>query len=148
MFFTYNEHEVMDVLTGPKRRRRWLPDENLAMMRKSNESGKTFSMVARRDVVSSNQLFHGRQMHQDGRPSAVSGGEEVVPASELSYGLKQIRELQRMLGKMTMENEILREPVEVATPRKWMRARPHCLGPSSSEAGLGRSRCSVLKCGK
>lgn len=38
--------------------------------------------------------------------------EEVVPASELSAALKQIRELQRLLGKKTMENEILKEAVD------------------------------------
>lgn len=44
----------------------------------------------------------------------------MVPASELSDALKQIRELQRMLGKKTMEAEILKEAVEIARSRKWI----------------------------
>ena len=56
--------------------------------------------------------------------SAVSAGEEVVPASELSDALKQIRELQRLLGKKTMENEILKEAVEVMKSRKWLARSP------------------------
>jgi len=69
-------------------------------------------MVARQHGVNPNQLFHWRKLYQDGSLSAVKAGEEVVPASELADALKQIRELQRMLGKKTMENEILREAVE------------------------------------
>lgn len=34
--------------------------------------------------------------------------------------LKQIRELQRMLGKKTMENETLREAVEYGRSKKWI----------------------------
>lgn len=46
-------------------------------------------------------------MFKDGSLSAVSAGEEVVPASELAEALRQIRELQRLLGKKTEEVEIL-----------------------------------------
>ncbi|MDR5777036.1 MULTISPECIES: IS3 family transposase [unclassified Caballeronia] len=103
----------MEVLTGPERRRRWSADEKLAMVRETFEPGKTVSMVARLHGINPNQLFQWRKLHQDGSLSAVSAGEEVVPASELSDALKQIKELQRLLGKKTMENEILREAVEV-----------------------------------
>ncbi|MFC0574609.1 IS3 family transposase [Paraburkholderia solisilvae] len=103
----------MEVLTGPERRRRWSADEKLAMVRETFEPGKTVSMVARLHGINPNQLFQWRKLHQDGSLSAVSAGEEVVPASELGDALKQIKELQRLLGKKTMENEILREAVEV-----------------------------------
>lgn len=46
--------------------------------------------------------------------TAVSAGETLVPALELSDALKQIRELERTLGKKTMEAEILKEAVEIA----------------------------------
>lgn len=47
-----------------------------------------------------------------------------MPASELGDALKQIKELQRLLGKKTMENEILREAVEVMKSRKWIARSP------------------------
>lgn len=75
------------------------------MVRESNEPGQTVSMVARRHGVNPNQLFHWRKLYQDGGLSAVDAGEQVVAASELADALKRIRELQRMLGKKTMENE-------------------------------------------
>ncbi|MCP1121614.1 IS3 family transposase [Robbsia andropogonis] len=82
------------------------------------EPGKTVSMVARQHGVNPNQLFHWKKLYQDGSLSAVSAGEEVVPASELSDALKQIRELQRLLGKKTVEVEILKEAVEYGRHKK------------------------------
>ncbi|GAB5097632.1 hypothetical protein YK56LOC_42680 [Caballeronia sp. HLA56] len=125
---TNNKNEVMEVLTGPERRRRWSADEKLAMVRETFEPGKTVSMVARLHGINPNQLFQWRKLHQDGSLSAVSAGEEVVPASELSDALKQIKELQRLLGKKTMENEILREAVEVMKSRKWIARSPSLPG--------------------
>ena len=128
MFLTNNKQEVMEVLTGPERRRRWSAEEKLAMVRESFEPGKTVSMVARQHGVNPNQLFHWRKLHQDGGLSAVSAGEEVVPASELSDALKQIKELQRMLGKKTMEVETLREAVEYGRAKKWIARSPSLPG--------------------
>ncbi|HBO5114250.1 hypothetical protein I5K46_24590 [Pseudomonas aeruginosa] len=61
---------------------------------------------------------------KDGSPSAVSAGEAVVPASELADALKQIRKLRRILGKKTMEAEILKEAVEISRSRKWIAHAP------------------------
>ncbi|HBO4117414.1 transposase [Pseudomonas aeruginosa] len=76
-------------------------------------------------------LFNWRKLYQDGSRSAVSAGEAVVPASELVDALKQIRELQRMLGKKTMETEILKEAVEIARSRKWIAHSPLLPGATS-----------------
>jgi len=51
----------------------------------------------------SEPALHWCKLYQDGSLSAVSAGEEEVPASELSNALKQVGELQRLLGKRTME---------------------------------------------
>ena len=58
-----------------------------------------------------NQLFKWRSNSKKGL-TAITAGEDVVPASELAAAIKQIRELQRLLRKKTMENEILKEAVE------------------------------------
>nr|WP_200999657.1 IS3 family transposase [Pseudomonas cichorii] len=105
-------------LLGQERRRRWSPEQKLAMVRESLEPGQSVSVVARRNGINANQLFLWRKLYQEGSLSAVSAGEAVVPASELNDALKQIRELQRMLGKKTMEAEVLKEAVEIARSRK------------------------------
>nr|CCA83336.1 transposase [blood disease bacterium R229] len=76
MFMTSSNQEVMEVLTGPERRRRWSVEEKLAMVRESFEPGKTVSMVARQHGVNPNQVFQWRKLYQDGSLSAVSAGEE------------------------------------------------------------------------
>lgn len=111
-------------ILGRERRRRWSVEEKLAMVRESFEPGHSVSLVARQHGINPNQLFHWRKLYQDGSLSAVSAGEAVVPASELAEAAKQIRELQRLLGKKTMEVEILKEAVEIAQSRKWIARAP------------------------
>jgi transposase len=54
-----------------------------------------------------------------GALTAATAGEEVVPASDYRALEAQVAELQRLLGKKTMENEILREAVSrAAGPKK------------------------------
>lgn len=51
-----------------------------------------------------------------------------MPASELAAANKQIRELQRLLGKKTMEAEILKEAVEFLLAKKWIAHAPSLPG--------------------
>jgi transposase len=50
--------------------------------------------------------------------TAAGGGEEVVPASDNRALQNQVRELHRLLGKKTLEAEILKEALERATGSK------------------------------
>lgn len=43
-----------------------------------------------------------------------------MPASELDSAMKQIKELERLLGKMTMGNKLLKEAVEYGRQKKWI----------------------------
>jgi transposase len=115
-----NEVEVL----GAERRRRWAASEKLAMVRETYEPGMTVSLVARQHGINPNQLFHWRKLERVGALTAVGAGETVVPAAELEAARRQIRELQRLLGKKTLEAEILREAVEVARDRKWIARSP------------------------
>lgn len=90
-------------------------------MFRAGEVGFAGCAPARREP---NQLFHWRKLYQGGSLSAFKAGEEVVPESELADALKPIRELQRMLGKKTIEIEILREAVEYCRARKWIAHSP------------------------
>lgn len=80
--------------------------------------GRT-ALVARRHGIAGNQLFTWRRLMAQGALTAAGAGEEVVPASEYRATQQQIRELHRLLGNKTLENEILREAVErVSGPQK------------------------------
>lgn len=102
---------MIDVLGPERRRRRTRRKKWLSFSRA--EPGMTVSMVARQHGVAASQLFLWRKQYQDGSLTAVTSGEQVVPASELAAAMKQIKELQRMLGKKTMEVELLREAVDI-----------------------------------
>ncbi|EFI4502457.1 IS3 family transposase, partial [Escherichia coli] len=113
---------MIDVL-GPEKRRRRTTQEKIAIVQQSFEPGMTVSPVARQHGVAASQLFLWRKQYQEGSLTAVAAGEQVVPASELAAAMKQIKELQRLLGKKTMENELLKEAVEYGRAKKLDSAR-------------------------
>ncbi|QER73506.1 IS3 family transposase (plasmid) [Escherichia coli] len=114
--------QMIDVL-GPEKRRRRTTQEKIAIVQQSFEPGMTVSLVARQHGVAASQLFLWRKQYQEGSLTAVAAGEQVVPASELAAAMKQIKELQRLLGKKTMENELLKEAVEYGRGKKVDSAR-------------------------
>lgn len=123
MFMTTTNDTHIEV-PGQERRLRWSVEEKLAMVRESMEPGQTAPSVARRRGVNPSQLFQWRKLYQDGSLSAVSSGQAIVPSSELAEAMKQIRQLQRMLGQKTLEAEILKEAVEYGRAKKWIAHTP------------------------
>ncbi|ENZ8314228.1 MAG: transposase [Klebsiella pneumoniae] len=109
---------MIDVL-GPEKRRRRTTQEKIAIVQQSFKPGMAVSLVARQHGVAASQLFLWRKQCQEGSLTAVAAGEQVVPASELVAAMKQIKELQRLLGKKTMENELLKEAVEYGRAKKF-----------------------------
>jgi transposase len=109
----------IEVLYGPQRRRHWTAAEKLSTVQKTYEPDATLSLVARRHRVDPNQLFRWRKLAAQGALTATSAQEEVVAASEYRAVQNQVRELQRLIGRKTLEAEILKEALEVATrPKK------------------------------
>ncbi len=108
----------VEVITSVQRRRRWTLQEKRSMVEESDQPGLNVSIVARKYGVHPNQLFRWRKLWQQGALSAVRADEEVVPASEVKALRQQIRELQRLLGKKTVEVEILRDAIEIAREKK------------------------------
>jgi hypothetical protein len=64
----------------------------------------------------------------------------VVAASEYRALQQQVRELQRLLGEKTVENEILREALDLAQPKKGCRAHPHPVAEIHHEDGRRHAR--------
>ena len=110
--------ERVEVITSVQRRRRWSTEEKVRIVEETYLPGSSVSIVGRRHGISANQLFTWRRLMAQGAFTAAGAGEEVVPASEYRAAQQQIRELQRLLGKKTLENEILREAVERVTAPK------------------------------
>lgn len=90
----------------------------MAIVAETYEPGVTVSLVARRHGIAPNQLFLWRRLASQGALTATQSEEAVVPASEYRSLQSQVRELQRLLGKKTLEAEILKEALEVAAGSK------------------------------
>lgn len=60
----------------------------------------------------------------EGGKVAVQADEEVVSVSENRALKKRVRELERLLGKKTMEVEILKEAIEIAREKKLISRTP------------------------
>ncbi|KEC92578.1 IS2 repressor TnpA [Klebsiella pneumoniae] len=116
--------EMTGILLGQEARKRKTPQEKIAIIQQTMEPGMNVSHVARLHGIQPSLLFKWKKQYQEGSLTAVAAGEEVVPASELTAALKQVRELQRLLGKKTMKVEILKEAVEYGQSRKWIAHAP------------------------
>jgi len=114
----------IEVITSVQRRRRWSPEEKRAILEEGEQPGNSLSAVARKYGVNPNQLFHWRKLMREGALIAVGADDQVVPASEVKQLKAQIRELERLLGKKTMETEILRDAIRIAQEKKLLLRMP------------------------
>ena len=85
----------------------------------------------RRYGLAPNLLFRWKRMREEGALQGLDKNEPVVPESELKAAKARIRELERLLGRKTMEAEILREGLELAREKKLL-LRPPLLDKGAS----------------
>jgi transposase-like protein len=71
---------------------------------------KTLAELSRELDISPSVIRNWKRFAEAGATTAVQASEDVVPASQLREAYAKIRELERALGRKTMEVEILRAP--------------------------------------
>src|SRR5437660_2274423 len=76
------------------------------------------SYVARRHGLSPSLVFRWRQLMSEGGKEAVRADDAVVAASEVRRLQERVRALERLLGRKTMEVEILKEALDLAQAKK------------------------------
>jgi transposase len=104
-----NPTNRVEIITSVQRSRRWTASEKVRIVEETFEPGLTASLAARRHGVAPNRLFTWRRLVAQGALTAAGSGEEVVPASDYrALRQSQVRELHRLLGKKTLEAEILK----------------------------------------
>ena len=84
----------------------------------------TLAELSRELSVSPSVVRRWQTLGDRGGRTAVAANEEVVPASELRAAQQRIKELERALGKKTMEVEILQ------AARDEVKKRPRYYGVS------------------
>ncbi|MCB8878582.1 transposase [Acidisoma silvae] len=113
-----NDPARVEIITGRERRRRYTANEKLALVDATMQPGMTVSAVARRNGVSASLLFKWRQLMSQGGQVAVKADEDVVAASRARDLEQRVRELERLLGRKTMEVEVLKEALAAAREKK------------------------------
>ena len=78
----------------------------------------SISVVARHNGVAPNLLTHWRCLMLKGGAVAVTIADEVTSNRAVRQLEERIRELERQLGRKTLEVEILKEALDKARPKK------------------------------
>ena len=108
----------IEVFTGVARRRRLTTEQKLLVVNETLQPRMSISYVARRHGLSPSLVFRWRRLMSEGGREAVRADAEVVPVAELRRLEERVRDLERLLGRKTMENEILKEALELARAKK------------------------------
>lgn len=105
-------------------RRRWTLAEKIRIVAEASQPGMSVSYVARQYGIAPNLLFRWRKLMSEGGKVAVQADDQVVSAGEARALKKRVRDLERLLGKKTMEVEILKEALDIAREKKLISRTP------------------------
>jgi transposase len=112
------------IITSVERKRRWSLEDKRQIIEETYIPGASVSQVARKYDIYPSQLFYWRRRMEQGALKGISTEEELVPKSQIKELEKRIRELERILGKKTLENEILREGIKIGREKKLISRQP------------------------
>lgn len=105
-------------------RRHWTPAQKMRMIDDSMKPGNSVSRTARQNGISPALLYKWRKLMLEGGTVAVEADEQVVSISEVKALKKLIKELERSLGRKTLENDLLKAAVELGRKKKLISPAP------------------------
>ena len=108
----------IEIITDGGRRRRWTAAEKLRIVEETLDDSASISVVARRNGVAPNLLYRWRRLMLEGGSVAVTEDDDVTSNRVVREMESRIRELERQLGRKTLEAEILREALDKSRSKK------------------------------
>lgn len=99
----------IEIITDGGRRRRWTAAEKLGIVEETLDGRASISVLARRIGVAPNVLYRWRRLMLNVGSGAVSEDDDVTSNKVVRQLEDRIRELERQLGRKTLEAEILLE---------------------------------------
>lgn len=108
----------IEIIADGGRRRRWSASEKLRIVEETLDEDASISVVARRNGVAPNLLYRWRRLMLDGGAVAVSEDDDVTSNRAVRQMEDRIRELERQLGRKTLEVEILKEALDKSRSKK------------------------------
>lgn len=108
----------IEIIADGGRRRRWSAADKLRIVEETMFEGESISAVARRNGVAPNLLYRWRKLMLEGGSIAVAADDSVTGNKTVRDMETRIRELERQLGRKTMEVEILKEALDKSRAKK------------------------------
>lgn len=116
--------QQIGVITSTERRRRWTTLEKKTIIEETYHPGMNVSLIARKYDISPSQLFQWRRLMEEGSLEGIESRDGVVAKGQLKAMEKRVKDLERLLGKKTMENEILQDALRIAQEKKLISRQP------------------------
>jgi transposase len=123
----------------PGRRRRFSAEEKRRLLELADQPGES-SSVARQYGVAPSLMFKWRRLLEQGGEVSLQANEPTVAESEVKELKVRVRELERLLGRKTMEVEILQEAVRIGREKNYSRGGRCCPGAVADDPGRGGNR--------
>lgn len=114
----------IEVITDEQKRRRYTPEDKARFIALAMQPGYTVSLVARQYGIKPSLLFKWKRLMIDGGKSAITAGDEVVSVSGVKALEKKVKQPEQMLGRKTMEAEILRDALVIVQVKKLISRMP------------------------
>lgn len=102
----------LEIITDGGRRLCWSAAEKLRIVEETLDDQASISVVAHRNGVAPNLLYRWRRLLLEGGSVAASEDDDVSGNKVVRQLEARIRELERQLGRKTLEAEILREALD------------------------------------
>ena len=108
----------------PPSKKRFRAEEKLLIVEESFQAGAVVAVIARKYNVGISTLVLWRKLARNGSLTSMKTQEELVPTSEIKKLQKQVRNLERLLGKKSAQIEILKDAIEIAREKKLISRQP------------------------
>jgi transposase len=106
-----SEMEPVHGMSQIQHRRRWAFFQKLQVVQETSVAGMTVTAVAKKYGMAPSQLFRWKKLLLNAGEAIVSASDQGSAGGELQELKRRVRELERLLGRATLENEILRETI-------------------------------------
>ena len=112
------------IIEQTKLRRHLTAEKKLTIIKISYTPDVTVTEIARKSNVGLSTLIKWRKYILKGSLTRVKDNTPPASASEVKKLKKEVKQLQKLLGKKSLQIEILREAVELAREKKLISQQP------------------------
>jgi len=114
----------VEIYEQSKNRRHLTAENKLAIVKASYAPDVTVAEIARKYNVGLSSLIKWRKHALEGSLMSVKDNTPPASATEVKKLKKEVQQLQKLLGKKTLQIEILQEAVELAREKKLISQQP------------------------